>query len=122
MATSILYANADHAQSHHPRRDIAHEWNSGESAEIPRDGQGRLFPSPKCRCDHPILDLCLKSLNNPYRPFAFALDGAQLVGRNVAIEEGLGEQVRRHDGILHGVVDSEAADRRHRVGRVSDQQ
>jgi hypothetical protein len=35
MATSILDANADHAQSHHPRRVIAQEWNSGKSADIP---------------------------------------------------------------------------------------
>src|ERR1700691_4021399 len=59
-ATSILDANADHAQSHHPGRDIAQEWNSGKGADIPRDGQGRLLLSPKRRCDHSLLDLCLK--------------------------------------------------------------
>jgi hypothetical protein len=121
-ATSILDANADHAQSHHPGRDIAQEWNSGKGADIPRDGQGRLLLSPKRRCDHSLLDLCLKGLNNPYRPFAFALNGAKLVGQNVAIEQGLGEHVRRHDGVLNRIVDSDAADGRHRVRRVADQQ
>lgn len=82
----------------------------------------RLLLSPKRRRDHPLPDLCLKGLNNPYRPFTFALNGAKLVGRNVAIEQRLGEHVRRHDGVLHRIVDSDAADGRHRVRRVSDQQ
>lgn len=84
IATSIFDANADHAQSHDPRWDIALEWNSGQSADTPPDGQGRLLVGPERGCDHPLLDLSLKGLNNPYRPFAFALNGAKLVGRKLS--------------------------------------
>jgi hypothetical protein len=75
-ATSILDVNADHAQSHDPRRNIAQKRNSRESANKPRDAQAGLLLRPERRRDHPLLELGLKGLNNPYRPFAPALNGA----------------------------------------------
>lgn len=70
--TSIRDTNEDHAHGHNPRRNITQEWNSGESADKPRDAQTRLLLSPEHRRDHPLLELLLKGLNNPYRPFAIS--------------------------------------------------
>jgi hypothetical protein len=69
-------------RSHHPRRDIAQKRNSRESADKPRDVQGRLLLRPERRRNHALLELRLKGLNNPHGPFALALNGAKLVGRD----------------------------------------
>jgi len=122
IATSILDANANHAQSHHPRRDIAEKRNSRENADKPRDVQCFLFLRSKRRRDHPLLELRLKGVNDPYGPFTLTLNSAKLVGRNAAIEQRLCKQVARHDGVLNRVIDSQAADGGHRVRRVADQQ
>jgi hypothetical protein len=89
---SILDANAKEAQSNHPRRDIAQKRNSYESSDKPRDVQCPLFLRSERRRDHPFLELRLKSLNDPHGPFPLALNGAKLVDRNAAIEQGLGKQ------------------------------
>jgi hypothetical protein len=73
---SVLDANADHAHSHYPRWDVAQKWNAGESADKPRDVQGVLLLSPERRRGQPLLELRLKGLNNPYRPFTLALNSA----------------------------------------------
>jgi len=52
--------------------------------------------------------------------FAIVLNGAEIVHGCTAGEEALGEYVGGGDCILHGDVDTDAADRGHGVGCVSD--
>lgn len=122
QTTSILDANADRAKGHHSRRDIAQKRSSRESANKPWDLQGLSRLSPERRRDHRLLKLRLKGLNNRHWPFALVLNGVKVLGCDAAIEQRFGEQVRRDDGILNRVVDSHAADGRHRVRRVANQQ
>jgi hypothetical protein len=81
-----------------------------------------LFLSFEGHGDNSFLQLRLKTLNDPHGPFTFALDGPELSGRDSASEQGLGQQVRCHHGILYRIVDPHAAHRRHDVRRVTDQQ
>jgi hypothetical protein len=80
-----------------------------------------LFFGSERRRDHPLLKLRLKGLNNPHGPFTLTLNRTELVGRDAAIEQRLCKQVSTYNGVLNSVVDSHAADWRHRVGRVTDQ-
>jgi len=62
----------------------------------------------------------LHSLGVSHGTLAVVLDSLQIVYGGAAGEDGLGEDVGGGDCVLKGDVDADAADRRHRMGRVAD--
>jgi hypothetical protein len=64
----------------------------------------------------------LQALRKTGWQFPPPLHGAKMIAADGPLPERGGENVGSRDGILHGKVDADAADRRHRVGGVTDAQ
>ena len=116
----VLKAYASRAKGDDARRDVAEVGDAEEYSYEPRDANHlRRLESAS---DDALLNLRLDELHDARGPFAFALDGFQIVDRHPTGEERLGEKIRGNDGVLDGVVDADAADRRHHVRSVADQE
>ena len=72
------------------------------------------------RADDVVLRRDLYRLRDARREAAAALHRLEIRDVERLRQQRLGEDVRRGDGVLHGEVDADAADRRHGVRRVAD--
>jgi len=59
-------------------------------------------------------------LDDPHRQTAPLLHGGEVRGRHIAGFERPGQDIGRRDRILHGEIDADAADRRHRMRGIAD--
>ncbi|HYH26285.1 MAG TPA: hypothetical protein VD834_13140 [Blastococcus sp.] len=82
---------------------------------------GRLAPSQEA-VDEAVLDAPLQALREDGWQHPTSLDSGQQGRGDPAVEQRGCQQPSGGRGVLHGEVDPNAADRRHRVGGVPDQQ
>src|SRR5690606_35634300 len=78
---------------------------------------GRAVEVP---ADDPVLNGHLQSLGHARRPQAPALDSFERAVRHLMLAQRRGEDVGGGNRVLNSEIDADAADRRHRVGRVTD--
>ena len=107
-----LEAHADEAGS-----EVAEARHAGDHAE--RQWRGEGATAVEDGVEHTVGEE-LHFLGFAHGGFAIVLNGAEVVHGGTAGEEGLGEDVGGGDCVLHGDVDTDAADGGHGVGCVSD--
>ena len=116
LAVDQFHADAPGAEGDQADHEIPEEGNPEERGGPERAARVERGP------EETLLDLRLDGLDDDGRPVPLALDRGEVLEAHPVPEEGPGQAVRRHHGVLDGVVDPDPADRRHDVRGVADQE
>ena len=100
--------------------DPAERWKSRK-----QPGRKRWFE--RCRlvqyaCDDPALHRHLQRLGDPGGQLPSPLDLAQMIDRSRPLEQRFEQNIACSDCVLNSQINADSADRRHRVGRITDAQ
>jgi hypothetical protein len=109
-----------HAHADEPGRHAAQQREPIEQAQGP--GHANRLVRRQDRPDQAVLHRELHALHHAHGPLSAALHPLQRGEVELVVAQRPRQQPRRGDGVLHGQVDADAADRRHRVRRVADAQ
>jgi hypothetical protein len=114
----FLQVNPFDTERYHARQDIAQDWNLQQDSQ--EEGQTKGLARVQRARDNSLLDLSLEPLDDARRSFAFPLHFTKVTLFHPFGLQLFGENIRRDDRILNGVVDADPAHWRHDVRRVSD--